>query len=202
MILMWMGFPLLCTFFFVGLSGSGSLLDSSAEAMKANPVLGVLPFLPFVFVWLFGTYWFARRREILLTPTGFTFPRLLGGNHEYAYTELESARAIDSITLELTLHSGRRHKFQIYNPDEVLAYLRHMQSHLTLGQIPDVGKAIPDASVLAQKKSSKWTSVVAIVIGLFLTGVTLPIGWHKYQVLSHAQRIDGVVVGSQTLLRS
>ena len=193
----WMGMPMLG-----GLFVQMVLLspDAAGARMELNAAT-LLPFAPvaavFLFVWAFGTYWFSKRRELVLAPTYFTYPRLFVGRDEYPYHEVESVRAIDTMTVSITIRGGATRRFTIYNPDEVAAYLEFMRVRIAGNAYAPENAAIPMAGVAQERKYSLVMSVIAIPGGLFLTVVLGLVAGHQLKIVYGGVRTQGTIVESE-----
>lgn len=204
MILSWMGLPVLATFFvqFVLMAHPVAVADRSDGFGGFRNYLPLLA--AFIIFWLFCTYWFARRRELLLSPTTFTYPRLLGGSDTYTYSDVEYIRATAAATLELKIRGQRAKSFMLFDGNELTAYLAQMQSRtppeLPLQQSrprPPVDVQLASAAASSARTGSRTTAIVMIVIGSFLTIV---MGWyvaHRFLLIQRAVATDGVIVDSQ-----
>jgi hypothetical protein len=195
-VLVWIGLPVLGSFVAQGLlmsrvaSGAGAPRDLDA----------LLPYAPllaaFLVVWLFGTYWFARRREVLLTPTTFTYPRLLGGHEEYAYSEVASVRATDTMTTVLTLHGGRSHTLRIYDPLEMRAFVEHLGAHVSASAYPAHQAAPPDAAMVTTAKVRKTVGIGFFCAGVVMTALLGYVAVKHVAMVARSVPTTGIVVGS------
>jgi hypothetical protein len=88
---------------------------------------------PCVLLWLFATWWFARRRRVTLAATHLMLPRLFSTRDEsIPLAEVASVRTLDPFTIEIAFTSRGPRKLKIYDPaavNELVTRLNERRLH-------------------------------------------------------------------------
>ncbi len=195
-VLTWIGLPVVGAF-----AGQAFWIWHLAARLRADfgwrELLPYSPFLVvFLAVWLFGTYWFSRRRELLLSPTTLQYPRVFGGHDEYAYSDVESVRALDTMTATLTLRGERPRKLRIYDPDELAALLALLRARVGASAYPADAPTPAGAALTAASKTKAAVGIGFICFGVLLTVLLGALAAKQLTTMARAVPIEGTVVDS------
>lgn len=171
-VLAWMGLPLAAAFAFQGALMNG-LVHAPRSALEMAGIVAIA--IPFLVIWIGGTFWFSIRRRISLTNDSLTFPKLLGDHVRYGYEEVSSIRAIDGVTVELAFRSGEKRRFSIFNPDEMNAYMSYVAARTGLTHSSrGAAEEIAAAKASSASRTDRRLNWVMLALSVFLASVLLP----------------------------